>query len=715
MPGFESQGLYVGLTLQDKFTAGMQRAAQGVKGFASTAKSQLAAVGSAFRNVARVGTGFLRVLTSWRTLLAGFGAFRLVEFATSIEDVDRAFSNLMKSIGETGPDVLRRLREAVHGTISDLDLMAASNRAVLLGAAQTGDQLELLATLSRRLGKAMGLTAKQAFEDLSLAIGRQSRLILDNLGIIVRVEDANEAYARSLNKTTSQLNDAEKRQAFWNAVVEGAQRRIASLGEDVDTLGDAWQRFKARVSNIFTDILRATTPLFREGIESLDKWLEDATVRIFDLGIAAVQMLRRVFPEIQRLGESIASAFTPLTKIAQFLSDKSLVDVIDAIADAQRKLEKAAGAQITEMGGYGTGAMPMPRITKAGGEAAKKSDETYDAWIRRLIDGGFIAPSDAAVRELQRLLLEKRDIDRMVVLLAGGVPAEDPSGVRAQQDAWQQTLNAMVGMRDDFIRETAARQARQKLELDRAALERWQAAIGGTAQGIAEIGSGIEDVASSVGQIHPIMVELYGDTQRLKTGFDGVVDSLDQIRRAGTDTFQQISDLTMGIADSFATHFSNEIINAVKGTKTLKEAFKDMAAGILEDISRMLLRMAAFRLMAGLIGFGQEMFTSRMPEGWDAGAKYFQHGGVATTPTRAVIAEHAPEAVVPLHGGRSIPVTFTGGAGGSVVNNYYHVEATDVDSFRKLFRNAAASESDLIGNIHRRQYQGRPRLRRAYS
>jgi hypothetical protein len=75
-----------------------------------------------------------------------------------------------------------------------------------------------------------GQSITEAFNDITMGVARQSRLILDNLGIIIRVEEANELYAKSLGKTALALTDAEQRQGFMNAVLKAGNDMIARLG-----------------------------------------------------------------------------------------------------------------------------------------------------------------------------------------------------------------------------------------------------------------------------------------------------------------------------------------------------------------------------------------------------------------------------------------------------------------------------------------------------
>jgi len=90
---------------------------------------------------------------------------------------------------------LEELNFATKGTISNFELMANANKALLLGLDQ--EALPQLFKNAAIVGRAAGRTTTEAIEDITLGIGRQSRMILDNLGIILKAEDVYKDFAES--------------------------------------------------------------------------------------------------------------------------------------------------------------------------------------------------------------------------------------------------------------------------------------------------------------------------------------------------------------------------------------------------------------------------------------------------------------------------------------------------------------------------------------
>ena len=162
-------------------------------------------------------------------------AFELARTGAEAERLGTAFGTLSNQAGANAGEMLAAMDDAAQGTISNADLMLAANRAMLLGVADSAEEMSQLLEVASARGKAMGLSTSQAFGDIITGIGRMSPMILDNLGIVVDQAAANEAYAASLGKTAESLSDAERKQALLNAVISsstGLVRENEAAGRD---------------------------------------------------------------------------------------------------------------------------------------------------------------------------------------------------------------------------------------------------------------------------------------------------------------------------------------------------------------------------------------------------------------------------------------------------------------------------------------------------
>ena len=177
---------------------------------------------------------------------------------TQLAGIERSFETLARSIQQDSGEMLQALQTATRGMVSEFDLMQSANKAVLLGLPVTKESLGELATAATALGKAMGQDATKSLDDLITALGRSSPLILDNLGLTVKVGEANEAYAEKLGKSADALTESEKKMAFYEAAMEAARKKTAELGEQSKTLGEilstVWTKVGDQVSSAVSDI-----------------------------------------------------------------------------------------------------------------------------------------------------------------------------------------------------------------------------------------------------------------------------------------------------------------------------------------------------------------------------------------------------------------------------------------------------------------------------
>lgn len=169
-----------------------------------------------------------------------------------LRGVQASFERLASAAKQSSGDILGSMRTATRGLVSDIDLMLGANKALLLGLPVTSQSMGDLATAATTLGRAMGQDATKSLDDLIVALGRSSPLILDNLGLSVKVGEANEQYARKLGKTAEALTDAERKTAFYEAAMEAARKKTAELGEQSKTLGEILQTKLVAGGNVIT-------------------------------------------------------------------------------------------------------------------------------------------------------------------------------------------------------------------------------------------------------------------------------------------------------------------------------------------------------------------------------------------------------------------------------------------------------------------------------
>lgn len=216
-----------------QFSAMLDRVGLGLANMAPTAMATATAVGA----------------VTAAALAAAAALKAIIERGSEFERVEHAFRSLAGG-AEASTDTLEGMRAASQGLIKDYDLMLQANRAILFDLGLTDEQMATLTETALTLGRAMGIGPAKALSDLTLALGRESPRILDNLGIILKVGDANEIYARKVGKSVTALTDQEKHLAFAEEAMRRAQERVDQMGGLSLTTADRFDVMTASIGNI---------------------------------------------------------------------------------------------------------------------------------------------------------------------------------------------------------------------------------------------------------------------------------------------------------------------------------------------------------------------------------------------------------------------------------------------------------------------------------
>lgn len=237
----------------DEFSNTFDKAQKSLSGFEKAGVGATAALGG-------VAAGGIAAI--------GIVADLAIESGKSV-GIQNSFNRMF---GDEAPAALDELKAATKGTVSDIDIMTAANQALLLGIDK--DALPEMFKGAMASAQATGRPVKDAISDITLGIGRQSRMILDNLGIIVDADNANQTYAESLGKTTEELTDAERKTAFMNATMQALKDNVQKVGEVQDNASLAAQRSAAALDNFKDKVGQAFGPGVTAAIEALTPIME---------------------------------------------------------------------------------------------------------------------------------------------------------------------------------------------------------------------------------------------------------------------------------------------------------------------------------------------------------------------------------------------------------------------------------------------------------
>tara|TARA_Y100000593_G_scaffold27904_1_gene55718 strand:- start:4313 stop:6217 length:1905 start_codon:yes stop_codon:yes gene_type:complete len=205
---------------------------------------------------------------------------RFTKEAAKVESMGRAFKSL--SGGSTNASIaMNKLEKATNGTMSQFDLFQQANNAMILGITKNSDEMAEMFDVAQRLGRALGQDTKHSVESLITGIGRQSRLMLDNIGIVVKSDDAYKEYADKIGTTVDKLSDQDKKQAFLNATMDAARSKVAALG--TETLGTSdniqiaitsMKKASKAIGDLFSPAVAGIAKMFGIAAEKVEDFVE---------------------------------------------------------------------------------------------------------------------------------------------------------------------------------------------------------------------------------------------------------------------------------------------------------------------------------------------------------------------------------------------------------------------------------------------------------
>lgn len=171
-----------------------------------------------------------------------------IELAKQGEGIRMAFERLGRG------DLLAGLREATHGTVTDVELMKA---AVKFNDFKLPlDQLGTMLAFAQQKAKDTGESVDYMVESITNGLGRQSKPILDNLGIS----------AKEIEERMKSTGD------FTKAVGEIIREQMSKAGDYVETAAERATKADVDLKNAMDDLGRTLMPLQEAGVSMFNSW-----------------------------------------------------------------------------------------------------------------------------------------------------------------------------------------------------------------------------------------------------------------------------------------------------------------------------------------------------------------------------------------------------------------------------------------------------------
>ena len=259
-------------------------------------------------------------------------AFGVLQRSAAVKQLEEGLIFTGRAAGQNLPMIVDGLRQITGAAVSTADAMRTV--AVGVSAGFSTGQMEGLTRVARGASLALGRDMTDAMDRLTRGAAKLEPEILDELGIMVRLDDATETYAASLGKTAGELSQFERRMAFTNAIIEQGERKFAALSAVVDP--NPYDKLAAS----FDDLSKSILGGLNEGFGPFVGFLADNLGALIGLlGVFATGVIKQAIPALTSGGEAAAEFAAELAdgakaSIAQAKSFKGAPKVFDNLADA---------------------------------------------------------------------------------------------------------------------------------------------------------------------------------------------------------------------------------------------------------------------------------------------------------------------------------------------------------------------------------------------
>ena len=232
----------LGLEL-DKTSNSARTADRNIKGVAASSSN-------ATKNFSKMAQGTGGLVAAYATLAANIfaisAAYNFLKKAGDISSLTASQEQYAIKTGTSMKLLTSRMQEATGGMLA----FEAASQAAAIGSAAgvSTDQMQSLAKAAKNTSIALGRDLTDSFNRLVKGAIKAEPELLDELGIIVRLDTVTADYAASIGKTAKQLTAFERTQAVVNAVLEQTTEKFDDVGNNVNQI--------ARLGKSFDDLVK---------------------------------------------------------------------------------------------------------------------------------------------------------------------------------------------------------------------------------------------------------------------------------------------------------------------------------------------------------------------------------------------------------------------------------------------------------------------------
>ena len=239
-------------------------------------------------------------------------AYQALSRASDFRILMQGQAEYAKRTGKNMGDISKQVQKASKGMLSFADASSAVALASTSGI--SSGQITRMTKLAVDSSTALGRSVTDTMDRLTRGIVKAEPEILDEIGVIIRLDKVYKDYAESVSKSTQELSEGEKAHARFTAITNQLEQKFGGIADNIDP--NYMRAAAATVMDVVMQISSAASKIFDPILKFLS---ESKSTIVVILAVIMKTLAGKVLPVFGGFGKAIAEVPKRMSKNVQDL------------------------------------------------------------------------------------------------------------------------------------------------------------------------------------------------------------------------------------------------------------------------------------------------------------------------------------------------------------------------------------------------------------
>jgi len=253
------------------------------------------------------------------SVFAMSAAFNFLKNAGDLRTLQQGQVAYASATGVGLRTLTKSVQDAAGGMLTFRDAAQAASIGVAAGLSP--DQLTRLGKAAKDVSIVLGRDVTDSFNRLVRGATKAEPELLDELGIILRLDDATKLYADKLGIAAGTLTTFQRQQAVTNFVLGEAERKYGAILDIVEVQPNAF----AQLGKAFDDIMNKVKSLIETALSPLAETLTRfPALAVAAFGLLGASIMKSIIPGLQDFGANAKSNFEIFSSQAEIARQRAV-------------------------------------------------------------------------------------------------------------------------------------------------------------------------------------------------------------------------------------------------------------------------------------------------------------------------------------------------------------------------------------------------------